>query len=106
MKKLFALLALVAFVGVLSAPAATIIEKNSSVVTLDQSFDNDFDKDLKKDKKKDKKKKATKSEAKASSSKAKATEGCGSACGTSCGEATKAKEGSCCGEEKEGKKTL
>ena len=102
MKKLIALFALVAFVGVLTAPAVAATDYNNNV-SIEQAFDKDLDKDKDKDKKakKDKKvKKATKKEV----AKKAASEGCGG-CGEAAaceGEKTEAK-GSCCGEEKKGK---
>lgn len=101
MKKLFALLVLVAFVGVVAAPAVTI-EKNSSVVVIDQSFDKNIDKDKDKDKKKTKatKKAVTKTEVK--STQAGSCTGCTEK--STCEEGTAKKESSCCGEKTEAKK--
>lgn len=100
MKKLFALFVLAAFVGVVSAPAMTIVEKESPVVVLDQSFDKNLDKDKDKDKKKTK---VTKAEKKAESKSGECASSCGEKAG--CGETAK-KSSSCCGEKTEGKKTL
>lgn len=85
MKKFFALFVLAAFVGVVAAPAMTVVvEKNSPVVAIDQSFDKDLDKDKDKDKKKNKK--ATKTEMKSQKS---------GECGSGCAE-----KSSCCETEK------
>lgn len=108
MKKFITLFALVAFVGVLTAPAATVSEQSNQVV-LDQSFDNDFDNnfdnnfDKDKDKKKDKKKKKEKKNKKNSNAtktvvKAHAEGGCGG-----CGEGEKKTE-ACCDDKTKGKK--
>lgn len=104
MKKFIALFALVAFVGVLTAPAATVSEQSNQVI-LDQSFDNDFDNNFDKDKDKDKdKKKKKKKNTKATKTvvKAHAEGGCGG-CGEKAeceGEAAKEKKASSCEEEK------
>jgi len=100
MKKFIALFALVAFIGVLSAPAATVSEQSNQVV-LDQSFDNDFDNDFVKDKDKDKDKDKKKKKASKTIIKTHAEGSCGS-CGekTKCEGETKAKKGSCCEEGK------
>lgn len=100
MKKLIALFALVAFAGVLSAPAVMAADLNNQVV-IEQAFDNDFDNDFDKDKDKDKKKnkRATKKALKkASKNEVKATTAEGSCCGE--GEAKKEEKASCCGEKK------
>jgi len=98
MKKFIALFALVAFVGVLTAPAVTVSEKSNQVV-LDQSFDKDLDKDQDQNKKKKKTKKNTK--ATKTVVKAHAEGSCGG-CGEKAeceGETQKAKKASCCEEE-------
>lgn len=103
MKKFIALFALVAFVGVLTAPAATVTEKSNQVV-LDQSFDKNLDKDKDKDKKKAAKASKTAVKAKAAEG---SCGGCTEAAGCEGEAAKKAEEkGSCCGEKTEGKKTL
>lgn len=102
MKKFIALFALVAFIGVLTAPAATVSEQNNQVV-FDQSFDNDMDKDLDKDKKKKKKKTKKSDKATKTVVKAHAEGGCGG-CGEKAkceGEAVKEKKSSCCDEKTE-----
>ena len=96
MKKLIALFALVAFVGVLTAPVASATEQSNQVV-LDQSFDNDQDQDKTKSKKK----------AKKTVVKSSAEGGCGG-CGEKAeceGEVKKSEKESCCDEKVESKKT-
>lgn len=106
MKKFITLFALVAFVGVLTAPAATVSEQSNQVV-LDQSFDNDFDNnfDKDKDKKKDKKKKKNKKNSNATKTvvKAHAEGGCGG-CGEKAECEGEKKTEACCDDKTKGKK--
>ena len=86
MKKILAILAVFAFIGVVTSPAtANIVDNVNKTVQISIDDDNTFDQDQ--DKKKKSNKKVT----------AKSGECCGSAAKAGCGEA---KEG--CGEAKEG----
>jgi hypothetical protein len=96
MKKIFALLAIFAFIGVVTAPAsANVIDNVDKTVQVVVDDNNHVTPDQDQDKDKKKGKKATKSTAKSG-------EECGSV-KSGCGEATKAGCGSSCGGEKEAK---
>ncbi len=104
MKKIIAIIAMFAFIGVLTSPAAPITEKNSTIIVVDQSIDQQLDnyqvqdQDQDKDQNKDKKKKK---KAKKTSLKTKAHDNCGSCDeSASCEHANKKAEKSSCCDEK------
>ena len=97
MKKIFALLALIAFIGVVSTPvSASVIDlTDNTTVQLSIDDDNTVVADIEKDKKKKKDKKNAKVTKTAKSSE------CGSV-KSGCGEASEGCGSSCKGSEKKG----
>jgi uncharacterized membrane protein len=102
MKKIFALLAIFAFIGVVSTPATANVSDNINQTTQ-IVLDNDSPVVADQDQDQDKKKRKTKKSTKVTKATAKSASGCGSV-KAGCGEASEGC-GSACGEKKaEGKK--